>query len=341
MSNNLDLDQVAPNQDQKTVTINDANGQIDAAVTERFPVDVSGGNQTVSADDYRRHVYFDITGATVAGREVTLQSIKHLVVVSSSEDATQSVDVKLGTTTITIPATEKRLVYTDGTANGLFIISGSETGNPTSTTVITVDNTNAATVTQAALELAAIVQVDENGGTPPTGDITLTFDSFQRGIFVVYNNTQQAVFCSISGQSLPAVEIPPATSFTLTMDNANVQEAGAPTTTKDFEFFIIGAVTPVSTLIGYFVATEDLVFKVGLPNAQGWVFTTDVVARSYQISINESSVGSVDFASSSQTATFTFATEMKMSPGDRLDVRTPVAVTTQAFFSCTLPATRR
>lgn len=189
MSNNLDLDQVAANQNQKEATINDANGELDAAITERLEVDVTSGNQTVTADDYRRAIYIDVVGATVAGRTVTLQAIKRLIVVSSSEDATQSIDIILGTTTETIPATEKFLIYTDGTANGLFIISGGGGGGGV-TAFTALTDTPGSYASQALLGLrvnageTAIEFGDASapydvggafGGVPPVTTVILQF----------------------------------------------------------------------------------------------------------------------------------------------------------------------
>lgn len=200
MSNNLDLDQVGANQNQKEVTINDQSAQLDAAVTERFEVDVTAGNETITADDYRDAVYYDVIGATTAGREVTLQAIKRLIVISSSEDATESIDIILGTTTETIPATEKRLIYTDGTANGLFVVSGG-TGGGGATTFLALTDTPGSFAGQSLLGLR--VNVGETavefgdasapydvgsafGGTPGSSVIVMQF-VFTRAVSFAIN----------------------------------------------------------------------------------------------------------------------------------------------------------
>lgn len=133
MSNNLDLDQVAGNQNQKEITINDQAGQLDAALTEQFVTDVSAGNTTLTDAEYRGAVFFKITGATVASRSVTLPTIKRLVAIASASDATQSVDIVVGATTIALPATESIIVYTDGTTDGLLAITGGSGGGGSST----------------------------------------------------------------------------------------------------------------------------------------------------------------------------------------------------------------
>ena len=128
MSNNLNLSQVAAAQNQKEVTINDQAGQLDAALTEQFVADVSAGNVALTAPQYRRAIHIKATGAATAGRTVTLQAIKKLSIISNWS-TTDSVDFALGTATITLDPAEDAanptmaVVYTDGTANGLYAVS--------------------------------------------------------------------------------------------------------------------------------------------------------------------------------------------------------------------------
>lgn len=128
MSNNLELAQVAAAQNQKEVTINDQAGQLDAALTEQLVADVAAGNVALTAEQYRRAVHIKATGAATAGRTVTLQAIKKLSVISNFS-TTDSVDFILGSATVTLDPAEDAanptmaLVYTDGTANGLFAVS--------------------------------------------------------------------------------------------------------------------------------------------------------------------------------------------------------------------------
>jgi hypothetical protein len=133
MSNNLNLSQVAAAQNQKEVTINDQAGELDAALTEQFVADVSAGNVALTAAQYRRAIWIKAVGAATSGRTVTLQAIKRLVAIANFSE-TDSVDFVLGSATITLapaasamePATA--LIYTDGTANGLFQVSSGDGG---------------------------------------------------------------------------------------------------------------------------------------------------------------------------------------------------------------------
>lgn len=128
MSNNLDLQQVSENQTLKEVSINTAIGQLDAALTEAFVADVSAGNVLLTNAQYRRNICVNITGATTGGRTVTLPVIKKLMVFAADITNTQTVDIVRGTSTETLSPGSTVIVYTDGTANGLLIVSTSSAG---------------------------------------------------------------------------------------------------------------------------------------------------------------------------------------------------------------------
>ena len=75
MSNNLDLDQVAGNQNQKEVTGNDQAGQLDAAMTVATTFDIdSTDTRTLTSEEFRRsHLYIiDELGGDPADADITL-----------------------------------------------------------------------------------------------------------------------------------------------------------------------------------------------------------------------------------------------------------------------------
>jgi hypothetical protein len=125
MSNNLDIPQLAPTQNNKTVTINDQKAAIDAALTEVLDVDVSGGNETVTDADYRRAIFIRIAGADATGREVQVPPIKRLVVVAADAGNIEDVTVVRGAATLVLAPGARHLIYTDGTTDGLMSIAGS------------------------------------------------------------------------------------------------------------------------------------------------------------------------------------------------------------------------
>jgi hypothetical protein len=67
MTNNLDLAQVAPSQNNKETTINDQAGQLDAALTEVLTIEVDDGNAyALSASQLRRHVFIVVSEGSPA-----------------------------------------------------------------------------------------------------------------------------------------------------------------------------------------------------------------------------------------------------------------------------------
>jgi hypothetical protein len=61
MTNNLDLAQVAPSQNNKETTINDQAGQLDAALTAKLALAVTSSNaRTLTNAELRRYFFFDL-----------------------------------------------------------------------------------------------------------------------------------------------------------------------------------------------------------------------------------------------------------------------------------------
>jgi hypothetical protein len=120
MSSNLNLTTVLQNQDNKEATINTNTGNIDAAITETTDISVTSGNATVTSTQQRTAQRLNITGATTAGRTVTLAATKKLLYITSDSANTQSISLVRGSTTYTLAAGAAAMVYVDGTTNGLF-----------------------------------------------------------------------------------------------------------------------------------------------------------------------------------------------------------------------------
>lgn len=113
---NLNLTQVSAGQNTKEATINDADAAIEAALTESFSVVLTSGNVALTAAQYRGALAFITTGNAIS-RDLTLQAIKRTVWIKNGGSATMN--IKLGSTTLTLGAGRYSFYYTDGTANGL------------------------------------------------------------------------------------------------------------------------------------------------------------------------------------------------------------------------------
>lgn len=116
MSNNLNLDQLTTGQASKEATINNATGQLDAALTETMALDFTSADITISAANYERHLQFTFTN-TGTHHQLTLLAQKKLSLFSNNSG--NLVTIVLGTTTLSLPDGQQMLAYTDGTANGL------------------------------------------------------------------------------------------------------------------------------------------------------------------------------------------------------------------------------
>lgn len=151
-TNNLDSVQVAAGQDNQFQTFNDKVGELDSFLTNVLGVSVSSGNATIADADYRRYRKLRITGNTTAGRSVTLPAAipREILVDNSTPGNTQSIAIKLGSTTLNLAAGKKAFVETDGTTNGLELIisndvGGGITGTPFEWAVACSDETTALT----------------------------------------------------------------------------------------------------------------------------------------------------------------------------------------------------
>lgn len=125
MSGNLGITQIAATQNQKEVTANAALLRLDAAMTDLLSVSVSAGNATLTAAQFQTAVAFVIAGATVAGRTMTVPASRRLFVVLADAANTQAIAVARGTTLRSLAPGQSALLYTDGTANGLSVVSHS------------------------------------------------------------------------------------------------------------------------------------------------------------------------------------------------------------------------
>lgn len=124
MSNNLNLSQVAANQDQKEVTINDQVGQIDAAITEILSTSVASGNVTLTSAQFRGACKFIGTGHTVA-RDLTFPAIERaFFIVQNDGTSSGTLNVVVGSTSLSLAVGEIGHYSTDGTTNGLNRVGG-------------------------------------------------------------------------------------------------------------------------------------------------------------------------------------------------------------------------
>jgi len=133
MSNNLNLDQLATNQASPEVTVNDANAQLDAAITEILDLDLTAADATVTLAQWREHVLFRVIGAdgSAVGDTVNLpQGKRGFVLIQSDEANVDPVDVVRGSVTYVIQPGHLYLAYCDGTTDQLIMRDIGGAGEP-------------------------------------------------------------------------------------------------------------------------------------------------------------------------------------------------------------------
>lgn len=122
MSANLSLQQVTQGQAAPEVTINNATGALDAALTEATTLDGTAGNIIVTSAQYVAALKFFVTNIGSA-RNVTFPAVKRVVVVDVDSANANIASLIVGSTTIKLVNGVTYLVATDGTTNGLKVCS--------------------------------------------------------------------------------------------------------------------------------------------------------------------------------------------------------------------------
>lgn len=113
---NLSITTVSASQNQKETTINDADAALESALTETLVVDLSAGNHTLSTAEYTRNIGFATTGNAIS-RDLTFPAIERTVWVKNGGSSVMN--LKRGSTTLTLAAGGYAFYYTDGTTNGI------------------------------------------------------------------------------------------------------------------------------------------------------------------------------------------------------------------------------
>lgn len=150
MSNNLDLTQLAASQNNKETTINDTNGELDAALTEMLDVDLTSADATVSAANFRRSMVIRAINHTVA-RQITLPAVRKMFLVINTA-AGAVVTVTIGLTSIEVSPEGVQLFYADGTTSGLHTLADSDS--------VGVSTETGATYTPSLADAGAFKRMD-------------------------------------------------------------------------------------------------------------------------------------------------------------------------------------
>jgi len=356
MSNNLGLTQLTATQTDKTTTINDQAGEIDAALTEILSVDLTSGNVTLTSDEYTENLAYEVT-ATVASRSVTVPASKKMSIFRSPSTNTEDFTVERGSGSVTVQPDQTVLVYTDGTTNGIFDLSSSVT---TTDVVDWLDSVRVATTAAGTLATSF-----ENGDTIDgvvlsTGDRILIKDQVagaENGIYTVNASgaptraedadvtgdltTGSAVYIEEGTANATQVFFLSTTGTITIGSTAQVWASINPIGNRPYDFGgFTGGVPGTNTIIMRFLASRAFTLPTSLSDSAGHAGTGPSAQTDFDIQVNGVSQGTMRFAIAATTATFIFASDVSVAAGDRVDIVSPGTVNSIADVSYTLGGLR-
>ncbi|RWB68356.1 hypothetical protein [Mesorhizobium sp.] len=165
-------------------TSNDADAAIANALADVLTVDFSGGNVTLTNTQFRSAMTFVPSGLSTT-RSLTVPALKRALFVVNNTDATDTINVVCGSTTIAVTASQIGIFNTDGTANGLvgaILSTGGAAGTVPTTRTITAGT-------------------GLTGGGDLSADRTLamTTDQRTRTIFYVIDGGGSAITTGVKG----------------------------------------------------------------------------------------------------------------------------------------------
>jgi hypothetical protein len=118
----LGITHIADNQTGKATTANTGTDRLEASANDTLDIDFTSANQTVSLDDFQKHMRLRCINVTTP-RTLTLQASKRELTIRSSSSNTAALTVVIGTTSFVLLPGYSRKIYANGTANGLEEVS--------------------------------------------------------------------------------------------------------------------------------------------------------------------------------------------------------------------------
>lgn len=337
MSNNLNLDQVASNQTQKEVTINDATAQLDAAITEQYSANLTSGNLTLTSAQFRGAVLFITTGNSVS-RDLTFPAIKRsLFAIKNGGSAT--LNIKVGSTTLTLGAGLYSFYQTDGTTNGIAVFN---LGSGAAVTDLT-QNLNISGVTSPSqitsnqndynptnLSVSSVLRINSDAaGRTLTG-----LQGGAAGRVMVLQNIGSfpILLAKESASSSAANRFTLSSTLRLDVGQSVILHYDATTSRwrpwetppqiyLPMSFWIQGTMANSEKVVSIY-CTSDFKLESG---ATGWGATSDVASVgnvAFDIKKNGSSIGTITFNITS-TGAFTFSSDVTFTAGDIFEIIAP------------------
>lgn len=182
------------------------------------------------------------------------------------------------------------------------------------------------------------------GGTP-SGALDLNVPATKRA-FAVYNVTGETVTVQVTGGGGLGVAVDDGKALVCYSDGTDVLAIGAADTGGiglpiDVGFYIGGGVADEDRSFT-FLAVRNFQIPAGMTLSQGYAVVPQDTGSDIDIDVQKNgvSVGTITFADSTQTATFTMSLATSFTAGDRLTLVTPLALDDLAGISLTIAAVR-
>jgi hypothetical protein len=193
----------------------------------------------------------------------------------------------------------------------------------TEQTSFAVTSTNALTLTDAQFRENVYFIFDEDGVDPADADFTITCPAVKRGLFIIRNDTEFTASFEITGQSGAAPTVPKNSLALLSCDGSNVEQPASSGGSAPFDVGTsFGGAPSSSEIIMQFIFTRSVTFPSGLATSQSKAGTASTGTATFTITQNASAVGEMVF-DTSDTATFTMATDTTFAVGDILEITAP------------------
>lgn len=179
MANDLDLTLItsgtANNQYQAS---NDGLTELANAVQDILEIDFSAGHVTLTTDQFRSAILFMPDAALAAARNLTIAAVKRAQFMVHNPDATYTISVIKGSTTIAVGPGEIGIFYTDGTTNSLegTVVAAGGSGSSVGKHTIWIPASAMAPATTAGCAALAQLETSSNKINYPVLDFDATAD---------------------------------------------------------------------------------------------------------------------------------------------------------------------
>lgn len=342
------ITEVEANQNQKTITINDAFNKLEQAGNRKYDNSAVGsGPITLTDTEFTSNGIFVLSGASAAFELIVPENIDgnntQRIFFVSNRDTTYACTITVGVTaieTVTVNPGEAAILFQDYQTTDLISLQ------QTSSSVLDWrDSVKAATTVAGTLSSDFEDGATIDGVTLSTGDRILIKDQAsaeENGLYQVQATgapTRTIDFSDTANVSTGAaviVEEGTANSAALfVLTTAGTIDIG--TTSLSFSGIGSGGSLPYDVgarfkgqpvseeIIFEYICTRNIAFPAGLGLCQASVGTAADALASFSIEVNGTPFGNMNFAAGQTSGTFNSVSPQSFVAGDVLSIKAPLA----------------